>query len=251
MRASPSLLRLVLRAEQGGYLAEYLLHDLFRTNVREDYSELTDEEFANFRAISTSGMRDVRLYRASTPINPELGRNSYADAAAAKAGITVIMNLADDPASAAAYEGFADSYYSKQKVIYLNLGVDFLAEDFKKGLADGLRFFAANEGVYAVHCTEGKDRAGFVSAVLECFMGASYDEVIADYMTTYKNYYKVEEGSEKYQAIADSNIVKSLTAAFVVSDLKSADLKAEAEDYFAEIGLTEAEISALRRNLSK
>lgn len=238
-------------AEQGGYLAEYLLHDLSRTNAREDYPELTDEEFANFRAISTSGMGKGRLYRTSSPINPELGRNSYADAAAAKAGITVIMNLADDPASAAAYEGFADSYYSKQKVIYLNLGVDFQADDFKAGLADGLRFFAANEGVYAVHCTEGKDRAGFVSAVLECFMGASYDEVVSDYMTTYRNYYKVEEGSEKYQAIADSNIVKSLEAAFAVSDLRSADLQAEAEAYFADLGLTATEISALRSNLSR
>ena len=39
----------------------------------------------------------------------------------------------------------------------LNLGVDFTAADFKSGLAEGLRFFAENEGPYLVHCTEGKE----------------------------------------------------------------------------------------------
>ncbi len=236
-------------AEKEGYMAEYLLHDLNRTNNREDYSKLSDEDFANFREIKTSGVRNNTLYRSSSPINPELGRNIYADAALKDAGVTVIMNLADSQETAAAYEGFADSYYAGQKVIYLNLGVDFAAEDFKQGLARGLKFFAENEGVYAVHCTEGKDRAGFVSALLECFAGASYDEVITDYMKTYENYYGVEKGSEKYDAIAESNIIKSLQTAFGIADLEKADLAAEAEEYIKEIGLTDAEIEQLRENL--
>ena len=57
---------------------------------------------------------------------------------------------------------------------------DFTAADFKTGLATGLRYFTTHEGPYLVHCTEGKDRAGFVSALLECYMGAAYDEVVAD-----------------------------------------------------------------------
>ena len=159
------------------------------------------------------------------------------------------MNLADSPEEAAAYEGFEDSYYAGQKVIYLNLGVDFASEDFKQGLARGLKFFAENEGIYAVHCTEGKDRAGFVSALLECFAGASCEEVIEDYMKTYENYYGVETDSEKYDAIAESNIIKSLQAAFGVSNLEKANLAAEAEEYIKEIGLTDAEIQQLRENL--
>ena len=236
-------------AEKEGYMAEYLLHDLIRTNNREDYSKLSDEDFANFREIKTSGVRNNTLYRTSSPINPELGRNTYADAALKEAGVTVIMNLADSPEEAAAYEGFEDSYYAGQKVIYLNLGVDFASEDFKQGLARGLKFFAENEGIYAVHCTEGKDRAGFVSALLECFAGASCEEVIEDYMKTYENYYGVETDSEKYDAIAESNIIKSLQAAFGVSNLEKANLAAEAEEYIKEIGLTDAEIQQLRENL--
>ena len=237
-------------AEKEGYMAEYILHDLNRTNNREDYAHLDDAAFANARWVLTTGMGLGRLFRSSSPINPELGRNEYADAAIKAAGVTVIMNLADSAETAAGYPGFADSYYAGQKVIYLNLGVDFAEDDFKAGLAEGLRFFAENEGVYLVHCTEGKDRAGFVNALLECLMGATYEEVVADYMVTYSNYYGVEVGSEKYDAIANSNIIKSLQNAFGVEDLSKADLSAEAKEYIASLGLTEAEIAALMNNLS-
>ena len=236
-------------AEKEGYMAEYILHELTRTNNREDYADLTDEEFANFRVIDTTGMGKDVLYRSSSPINPEIGRNTYADAAAKKAGVTVIMNLADSEEEAKEYAGFADTYYADQKVIYLCLGVDFAAKDFQAGLAEGLKFFAENEGTYLVHCTEGKDRAGFVSALLECLMGATYDEVVADYMETYENYYGVEEGTEKYAAIANSNIIKSLQKAFGVDDLSKADLADEAEEYLAAIGLSDAEILQLKINL--
>ena len=110
---------------------------------------------------------------------------------------------------------------------------------------------AENEGPYLVHCTEGKDRAGFVSALLSCFMGVSYEDVIKDYMVTYYNYYGVEEGSDKYNAIAESNIIKSLKLAFDTDDIATADLKAEAEEYMLAIGVTEEEIIKLRDNLSK
>ena len=237
--------------EQGGYMAEYLLRDLTRTNAREDYADLTDEAFANFRPVATTGMGAGVLYRSSSPINPELGRNTYADAAIRAAGVKTIVNLADNAADAAAFEGFANTYYAGQKVVYLSLGVDFQSADFQTGLANGLRHMAANKGPYLLHCTEGKDRAGFVTALLECYMGASYEEVIADYMLTYSNYYGVEPGSEKYDAIAKSNIIKSLQQAFGVEDLTTADLKAEAAEFFKAIGLTDAELASLTANLTE
>ena len=242
--------------EQGGYATEMAIRDINRTNNREDYPDLTDAEFANFRQITTTGMGD-HLYRGSSPINPEIGRNTYADAALADAGVTVIMNLANDQATAEAYEGFADTYYSKQNVVYLNLGVDFTAADFQSGLATGLRHFAENKGVYYVHCTEGKDRAGFVSALLECLMGATYDEVVADYLKTYTNYYTVVDGvqqplsQETLDAIANSNIIKTLQTAFEVEDLTTADLAAEAAEYVKAIGLTDDELAALKENLGE
>jgi len=237
--------------EQGGYEAEYLLRQLTRTNAREDYLHLSDEEFANFRAVSTTGMGEKKLYRSSSPVNPELGRNTFADAALKAAGVRTVINLADSEAAVQAYEGYGESAYAQCSIIGLNLGVDPHTADFQQGLAKGLRFMLANEGPYLVHCTEGKDRAGFVSALLECLMGASADEVAADYMTTYMNYYGVEPGSEQYQAIENSNIRKTLAAAFGLPELTAdTDLAAEAAQYLQEsLGLSEQEVAALKEKL--
>lgn len=237
--------------EQGGYLGEYLLRQLNRTNAREDYPHLTDEQFANFRSVTTSGMGEGTLYRSSSPVNPELGRNVCADAALRAAGVRTVVNLADTAEGMQAYEGWADAYYAGCSVIGLSLGVDFRAADFQAGLARGLRFMLENEGPYLVHCTEGKDRAGFVSAVLECLMGASVQEVLTDYMITYFNYYGVEPGTEQYERIAHSNIVRSLGQAFGVADItaEGVNLAAEAEDYLRQLGLADEEIDALRAKL--
>lgn len=236
-------------AEKGGYLAQYYAHGLTRTNQREDYPHLEEEAFANFRMIRTTGMAEGRLYRTSSPIDPELGRNRYADAALERAGVTIILNLADSRQEAEAYEGFADTYYAAQRVLYLDLGVDVSAPEFQTGLAEGLRFLAEHKGVYAIHCTEGKDRAGFTAALLECLMGATAEEVVADYMTTYFNYYGVEPLSETYEVIRRDNIRKILADAFAVEDIYAADLAAEAEEYLRAAGLQEGEIRALQRNL--
>ena len=189
------------------------------------------------------------LYRSSNPINPEIGRNTQADKACRDAGITVAINLADNKALAEGRPEYSGSYYSTLNIKYLGLGVDFASEDFKKGLAEGLRFMAQNPGKYVVHCNEGKDRAGFAIAILECLMGAKANEVLEDYMVTYYNYYGVEKGTDKYNAIAASNIVKTLQDAFQVKDFYSADLKKGAENYLHAIGLTDKEISELRKNL--
>ena len=236
--------------EAGGYLNEFMLRQLVRTNERADYPALTDEQFANFRVVSTTGMGENLLYRSSSPVNPELGRNRYADAALANAGVRTVINLADSREQMQSYDGFDLSAYANCSVIALNLGVDFSAESFQTGLAQGLRFLISGEDPWLVHCTEGKDRAGFVSALLECFMGASAAEVLEDYMITYENYYGVEPGTEKHEIIAQSNIAQSLADAFEIPQLEGADLAAEAEQYLLDqLKLTPEEILTLREKL--
>lgn len=234
---------------EDGYREQWLIHQLVRTNERSDYAHLSDEAFANFRVVDTSGMGENRLYRSSSPINPEIGRSAFADEAAKAAGIKTVINLAD---ASNTYEGTENAYYQSCQTVYLNLGVDFAAPAFKEGLAQGLRFMIAGESPYLVHCNEGKDRAGFTSALLECLMGASADEVVADYMETYVNYYGLEKGTEKYDAVVNSNIVKTLESAFGTEDLFTADLAAEAEAFvLEELGLSQDEVELLKAKLGK
>ena len=236
--------------EKGGYLDEYIMRQLSYTNERADYPDLSDEQFANFRVVNTTGMGKHTLYRTTSPIDNSRGRAAYSDAAIKNARVSVVVNLSDTSEEITQFEGYEGSYYSTTKYVGLNMGVDFMAQEFKVKFAQGLKFMAENPGIYAVHCLEGKDRTGFTIAVMECLMGASYDEVVEDYMVTFSNYYGVEKGDPRYDAISTSNIVKSLQTAFGVSDLKSANLAAEAEEYMKEIGLTADEIAALKVNLA-
>lgn len=236
--------------EQGGYYDQWVMHQLVRSENREDYPDLTDEAYANFRAVTTTGIGAGKLYRSSSPVNPEINRNHQADAAAEKAGVKTFVNLADAEETMKGYEGFTDSYYSKQNYICLNLGVDFSSEEFRHGLAEGLRFIAKGEAPFLVHCNEGKDRAGFVSAVIEALMGASADEITADYMVTFFNYYGVQPGTEQYDIIASSNIQKSLAAAFGMESLSSGNLQESCVSYLESIGLTADEIAGVQAKLA-
>ena len=245
----PVAFRITLRTK-GGLFAEGA--DQIRlayTDERSDYPDLSDEEFANFRVIATTGMGENVLYRTSSPINPEHKRSSYADAALREAGVAAIMNLADSRVIAEGFEGYAESYYSTVPYIALQMGMSFDTDDFRSRLAEGLRFFAENEGPYAIHCNEGKDRTGVVAALLECFMGATYDEVKSDYMATFYNFYGIKPGDGQYHEIVENNIVKTLQILFDTDDLQDADLSGKAAEYFAKIGLSDSEMEKLRANL--
>ncbi|MGM0438453.1 MAG: tyrosine-protein phosphatase [Bacillota bacterium] len=245
--------------EKEGYLSGYLLHQLDRTNKRSDYT--LDSVYANFRSIATTGINPGVVYRGSSPINNELNRAKYADELSEAVGIETVINLSDSKEKAEEYMAeqgkTADYYrslYEDDKVITLDMGVDVTGEHFGKKLAEGLRFMIENEGPYLLHCTEGKDRAGFTAALLEALMGASVDEIKDDYMKSFENYYKIEEGSEKYKAIVESNIMISLTTVLANrdkgADISDVDLQTAAESYLLDIGLDWKEITRLKARLA-
>ncbi len=237
--------------KKGGYTDAYLARQLTRTYRREDYPNLTDEQYANFRNVTTTGMGHLALYRSSSPVNPKINRNKEADEALNNAGIRTIINLADSRKRMRSYRGFRTSYYSQRDVIPLGMNLNFSGRTFRGKLAEGLTYMAEHEGPYLIHCTEGKDRCGYVSAMLECLMGATPEEVIADYMVTYYNYYGVEPGTRKYDAISRSNIEKSLAEAFGVKDFRQSDPAKCAEKYLLSIGLSDRTIEAVKKNLAK
>ena len=240
--------------EKQGYAAEYALHQLgsARSNERADYPDLSDAEYANFRAVETAGMGRGTLYRSSSPVNPALNRDEEADAALLNAQVRTVMNMADSDAQMRSFADFSLKHYAACDVIALSMGMDYAADDYRDKLAEGFRFFASHEGPYLIHCKEGKDRTGFACALLECLMGAGADEIAQDYLLTFYNFYGLDPASEQAQLIAASNIETILAAAFGLPSLREegVDLRACAEAYLLGIGLTEDELAALRQNLS-
>lgn len=240
--------------EKQGYAEEYQMHQLggTRSNKRADYAELSDEEYANFRAVETGGMGIGTLYRSSSPVRPAYNRNAEADAALQNALIRTVMNMADSEEAMKSYPDYILSHYSDCDIIALDMKIDFASAEFRAALADGFRYLAAHEGPYLIHCQEGKDRTGFACGILECLMGASAGEVVEDYMITFYNFYGIGPDSEQYERIAESNIKASLAEDFGIDAIDNAnvDLAAEAEEYLLEIGMNEEEISTLKAQLA-
>ena len=248
----------LILTDKGGYRDQYLIHQLFRTNEREDYS--SDAVFANFREIVGGNLGSGALFRSSSPVNNEIGRAKYADELVSLNNIKSVMNLADSRETIEGYlkeEDFASPYYKtlyeNGQVIALNMGVSFKTREFQNGLVESLTFLSKNEGPYLVHCNEGKDRAGFTSALLSALMGLTYDEIASDYMTSYENYYHVEKGTEQYEAVKRSNIdsMLSFIAGVETKDLENVDLSGKAEEFLIAIGMEKADIDTLKSKLSK
>ena len=242
---------------KGEYKDQYLIHQLKRTNERSDYS--TDAVFANFREIKGGKLGDGVLYRSSSPVNNEIGRASYADSLIKENNIRTIMNLADTNEAIEGYfkeEGFSSPYYKSLyengDVIALNMGVSFKTREFQLALVEGLTFLSEHETPFLVHCNEGKDRAGFTSALLSALMGLGYEEIVEDYMLSFENYYHIEKDSDQYEAVKNSNILSMLSfiAGVEAKDLEKVDLEVKAEEFLLGAGMDKAALENLKNKLN-
>ena len=218
---------------------------------KSDYPFLSDTEFANFRMVKTSGIGAGKLYRSSSPVSKWSSRDVIADRAAKEAGVKTFINLADNNASLRKQEGFAGSYYSKQNIIALGLGMKYQSKTFRDSLARGIKLMARSESPFLIHCSLGKDRAGFVCALIECLMNAKFQEVVSDYLVSFYNYFGVKPGTREYDFVAANEITAFLEQAFGVKseDMTRINLADAAERYFLRIGVSAAEIEALREKL--
>ena len=239
--------------EKGGYLKTYHLLQVSGSDVRTDYPELSDAEYSNFRAVSMPSIRRFLLYRSSSPIDPSHNRNREADRCLADEEILTVFNMANSEDEMRAFDGFQETAYSKCRIFALDLGMDFTTEDFKDGTARGIRFMLSNEGPYLIHCKEGKDRTGFLYAVLEFLCGAALEDVKEDYMLSYVNFYGVEPGSEKYETIFDNEFIPVLENAFgqhfIAAEEMGSSYSECVEEYLKSCGLSEDEIRQLKQLL--
>ena len=245
----------VTMKEKGGYKAEILPDSLYYPNDRNEYAAaMSDEQFANFREVNTTGMGKNVLYRSSSPIDDSLSRNTVADALAKNIGIRTFLDLSDSQSAALAFPGYEGSYFSTQNVFYGNLSSSFKTPAFSAGLAEGLRYMTSQEAPYLLHCLLGRDRTGFVAAVLELFMGADLDEVKDDYLLSYENFYaELKNGgvqlNDPIRKTIRELIEKNLEYAYGIDDLSAVDSVKATEEYLLSIGLSAKELAALRRCL--
>ena len=231
------------------------------SNDRSAYS--SDIEFANFRALTGGKIKADYIFRGASPVDNTKNRASYSNALIEESEIAFILDLADSEADVKGY--FADpafaSTYAKDliengKAALLGMSSNYGSDAYKEKLASGLRQMLLSDGRIYVHCLEGKDRTGFVCMLLEALCGASYDEMLSDYMKTYDNYYSVsaEKTPEKYAAIVDlyfNAFASYLHGTEDMEELKTADYQIDAEHYLLSAGMTQNEIDSLIKLLTE
>ena len=230
------------------------------SNDRADYSD--DVTFANFRAVTIGSIGDGKLYRSASPINNAHGRASYANAFIEAAGVCTVVNLADSDEDIAEYiaaEDFNSEYYlglyEDGKVIALDMNANFYSDVFAASVADGLTFLAQNDPPYSIHCTEGKDRAGFAIMLLGALMGAELQEIVDDYMISFYNYYGItqETEPERYETVLNNNLLAMLyhvTGVNTYEELAQVDLETAVTQYLLDAGMTQNDILILKEKLS-
>ncbi|MBQ9631009.1 MAG: protein tyrosine phosphatase, partial [Treponema sp.] len=86
-------------------------------------------------------------------------------------------------------------------------------------------------------------------AILAAVNGATLEEMVADYMLSFENYFGVEKGSEQYELIGQTvpDMFKTINGGKKVTN---ANVQKVAENYLLKtVKITKAQLKDLRQNL--
>ena len=251
--------------EKSKYSNTQKAFNLVHNNNRNDYK--SDEEFANFRNVKLGKLKDNILYRGASPINNIKGKAKYVDKLIDKAGVKYIIDLADIKSDIEKFINKSDfdspyfkKLYDESKVDLIKINMNYKSKEFTENIVKAMISMSNNEGPYYVHCEEGKDRTGFLCMIIEGLAGATYEEIVKDYMITYDNYYGVSEkvDKERYDIIANNYIVDMLR--YIADrdnpmnkniDLKDLEYKNIIGRYLTDNGMSFEELDKWYNNLLK
>ena len=248
----------VTLAEAGGFADIQKALDIAYTDERADYPN--DVAFANFRELSGGNLKPGKFYRGASPVNNKHNRAAYANALIADAGVQVDFDLADNDDEIESFleedakAGIDVSYFeglrNASNVIAIDLHAAYQTEGYGRKVAAGLVELMQHDGPVYIHCTAGKDRTGFVCMLLEALAGASYQQIVDDYLFTYDNYYQINaaNNAESFRIIKEQRLdrmLRHVLGAGKDTDLASADLPAGARNYLKTVGMTDEQIDQL------
>ena len=246
-------------AGRGTYSAVQNALSFKYSDNRADYP--SDVAFANFRQV-TGGALSGNLYRSASPVNNWRKRAACACALAQSADIAFVLNLSDSSAEIRFYlngnnsngvdTSFYEGLFNAGKVLPLDMGSAYSTEEYRTKVVAGFSGMAHRDGPYLIHCIEGKDRTGFACLLLAALAGATYDEMLADYMVTYANYCGVTLGGtpDKYQAIQSVCFDSMIGFLMDETDTAGNDYEAAARTYLLSGGMAADDIDLLVSKLT-
>ncbi len=253
--------------------------------------DIPDIVFANFRSVNVGKMKENILYRSASPIDNSHNRAAVTDKLMEEAKVNYEVDLSDSDEELIEHMAKSDfnspyfkTLYDKKNVIALNMnmqikdnpklqGTSLIKNEissnlmvklqmkeltFGEKLVQGLKAMSEHDGPYLIHCVEGKDRTGYVVMVLSALSGATYQEMVDDYMITYDNYYGINLNTDKskYDTIKNRNIDMFLryisdNDGNLNVDLTNINYEEAITKYLLKIGMKQEDINKLKTKLTK
>ena len=243
--------------DKGGCLDVQKAMSMKYSNERNEYLDLSDAEFANAREVSGDNIASGVLYRCSTPFSDEINRAGFVSDFLESKKVVTLLNLADTEEKMQTYDmpPYSRTLWEGDYVILCPLKVDPTADDFNNRLIAALKELPSHPAPYAVHCIEGKDRTGYVCALLEGLCGATYEEIVADYLVTYYNYYGVtpEKDRDVCNALVSLRLTPCLMHYAGIDDeaaLPNVDYAEAFRAYLLSHGMSQQQLDALIQALT-
>lgn len=241
--------------ERGRYREEFEAYNVPSASERRENQ--SDEAYCNAREITAGSIAPGVLYRGASPFDVSFGRAELMSRYVLDHGIRCILDLADSQEALEEKEGLPDEIremISSGNVIACHLGIDYTDPATKNAIGEGLAAMSEMEGPYLIQCSLGRDRTGVISAILEALCGASYEEIVGDYMKSYEDLHDInmDPVSLQYQLFKerlDSKLEETL--GFPPEALPDADLQAAAREYLQTCGMTQEAIDRLAERLTE
>ena len=217
-----------------------------------------DEARGNFRNVHAGRIGRNNLFRSQHPGNGTW-RALRANQLAEENGIRTVLNLSDSKTKLEKYLNkyiVRSSYYYKTlykrgRVFTAGLSLTHKSPSYRHQVAAALRFMTKNKGPFLVHCEVGRDRTGLVILLLESLMGVPYGYMVNDYAQTYLNTTYDTPAAAKQKAVSHVNSeLMYISGQKSITDWSKVNLNRYAVLYLKMGGMTDSEISLLRKNLS-
>ena len=239
--------------EKGGCLDVQTALSMKYSNERIEYPDLSDAEFANARTVKAGNIPSGILYRSSSPFSNDIKRDIYVSEYLQQEKVRTVLNLADNEEKMLSYKDippYSLSLWKEGNVILCPLKADPTADDYNNRLIEALKQLPSHPAPYLVHCMEGKDRTGYVCALLEGLCGATYEEIVADYLVTYDNYYYINPAKDPVlcNTLVSLRLNTCLMFYANVSDeaqLPNIDYAKAFSSYLLSHGMTQQQLDAL------
>ena len=239
--------------EPGGSLDVQKAMSMTYSYDRNDYPDISDAAYANARAVIAGNIPSGVLHRSSSPFNNDINRSFYVSQYLDDVQVKTVLDLNDTEEDLLGYVDmppYSRTLWEGGNVIICTLKTDPTADEYNERLIAALKVLPTRPAPYVVHCMEGKDRTGYVCALLEGLCGATYDEIVADYLVTYDNYYGITPAIDADVCNALVSLRLNTCLMFYAgiddeSQLPRVDFATAFANYLLTHGMTRQELDAL------